>query len=156
MNCILFGHRNAPSSLREPLKAEILKLIDEERINKFYIGNNGDFDYLGQCVLREVACARAGVNFYIVLSFMGETALSGEQGATVFPEGLETAPPKFAIYKRNEWLIKNAACAIVYVESEISNCYRLMCKAARRGVRITNLAAQNKWQKMNGVKGGKE
>ncbi len=140
MNCILFGHRNAPSSLRAELKAEILKLIDERGVNRFYIGNNGNFDYLGQCVLREIVHARANVNFYIVLSFMGEIALSGEETVTIYPEGLETVPPKFAICKRNEWLVKNGAFAIVYVESKISNCYKLMCRAARRGVHITNLA----------------
>ena len=143
MNCSLFGHRTASFSLRIPLKISILKLVEEQKVKNFYVGNNGNFDYLAQSVLSEITNTRTDVNYYIVLSQMGETALSGNQEATLFPEGLEVTPPKFTICKRNDWLIKNSEYAIVFVEREISNCYRLMKKAMRNGLKITNLAV---WQ----------
>lgn len=143
MNCSLFGHRTAPSGLRSALKTSILKLIEEQKVKNFYVGNNGNFDYLAQSVLSEITNTRKDVNYYIVLSQMGESALSGNQEATLLPEGLETAPPKFAMCKRNDWLIRNSDYAIVFVQGEISNCYKLMKKAMRNGLKITNLAT---WQ----------
>ncbi|MBQ2773058.1 MAG: hypothetical protein IJF45_01785 [Clostridia bacterium] len=142
MNCCLFGHRTASSGLRMPLKTSILKLIEEHGVKTFYVGNNGNFDYLAQFVLSEITNARSDVRYYIVLSAMGETTLSDNGEVTLFPEGLETTPPRFAIYKRNDWLIKNSQYAIVYVETEVSNCYKWMKRAMRKGVKILNLAVQ--------------
>ena len=44
MNCSLFGHRTVSFSLRIPLKISILKLVEEQKVKNFYVGNNGNFD----------------------------------------------------------------------------------------------------------------
>ena len=139
MRCILFGHRNAPESVLGTLRDVILSLVREGGECEFFVGNNGNFDYFSQCVLRDAHKSGVPLRYGIVLSFLGERALSGEQGATVFPEGLEQALPKFAISKRNEWLIKNADCAVVYVKNKISNCGKLLEKTLARGIRIIHI-----------------
>ncbi len=136
MICTFFGHRDTHESIRACVKKLISELIEKEKTVRFYVGNNGKFDYIVQCVLRELISEGASLEYDIVLSRLGEKALNGEQGATIFPEGLESSLPKFAISNRNEWLIKQADIVIACVSFKTSNSYRWVEKAQKRGVRI--------------------
>ena len=139
MVCTFFGHRDTPDAMREKVKAAILGLLREEQDVEFYVGNNGSFDFVVQDVLSELKRRGFYLRYKIVLSFLGEKALGGEQEATFFPEGLENSLPKFAISRRNEWLIKNANAAIVYFDFQASNSYKWIEKARKRGIKILYL-----------------
>lgn len=51
MNCSFFGHADTVSDIKSRLKEEILKLYYSEEIECYYVGNNGNFDFLVQSVL---------------------------------------------------------------------------------------------------------
>lgn len=144
MFCTFFGHQNATDEVKALLKETIVNLIQKEGVRKFLVGNNGNFDFYVQCVLSELKNERYDICFDIVLSHLGEKALSQNQSETVFPEGLEKALPRFSISKRNEWLIKNSSFLIVYVVHTFSNSYKWMQKASKRGLKIINLADQKR------------
>ena len=139
MNCTFFGHRDAPSNIKSNLEREIMSLSNKG-VKHFYVGNNGNFDFLVQTTLNKLANQNPNVKYSIVLSHISETALNGEQEKTVFPEGQELALPKFAVSKRNEWLLKNSSVVIAYVINHSSNSYRIIEKARRKGLKIINLA----------------
>ena len=139
MNCTFFGHRDAPSNIKPNLERTILSLSDKG-VKHFYVGNNGDFDFLVQMTLNKLANQNPNVKYSIVLSHISEIAINGEQGKTIFPEGQELALPKFAVSKRNEWLLKNSSVVIAYVKNRSSNSYRIIEKAKRKGLKIINLA----------------
>ena len=139
MVCTFFGHRDTPCSARESLTKEIYNLI-EGGVTEFFVGNNGGFDLIVQDVLEEISIKNTNIKYSIVISKISEAAISGFQHATVFPEGLELAIPRFAISKRNEWLLKNSQILIAYVKHKGTNAYNLLQKAARLGLKIINLA----------------
>ena len=139
MVCTFLGHRDTPSSVRARLIKEIHNLIDEG-VTEFLVGNNGGFDLMVQGVLEEASRKNPKIKYSIVISKLGEAAISGTQNATLFPEGLELAIPRFAISKRNEWLLKNSQILIAYVKHKGTNAYNLLQKAARLGLKIINLA----------------
>ena len=138
MICTFFGHKNAPVSVKEALKTEILRLVDEGVV-EFYVGNNGNFDYYVQEVLLYISTIRQDIKFSVVISYLNERVMNKMDNLSLFPEGLEKALPKFAISKRNEWLIKNSDIAIVYVKNRFSNSYKIMMKAIKKGVMVVNL-----------------
>lgn len=140
MICTFFGHKNTPNDVKDDLKDAIVELIETQHVKKFYVGNNGNFDFLVQNVFIELQQERKDIEFYIVLSFLGERALTNHQSITIFPEELECIPPKFAISKRNDWMLKHSSFAIFYVEYSFSNSFRWMQKAEKRGIIIQNLA----------------
>ena len=140
MVCTFFGHRDAPYTIREELRGAILKLINEEGVKKFYVGNDGGFDCLVQRVLQEITEIRKDITFSVVLSRISENVLSGDQEKSIFPEGMEAAPYRFAIAKRNEWMIAHSTHAIVYVCHESSHCARWLDRATRKGLRVRNLS----------------
>lgn len=43
-SCTFFGHRIIDSSVENIVRTTIRKLIEEENVKKFYVGNNGMFD----------------------------------------------------------------------------------------------------------------
>ena len=140
MICTFFGHRDTPDEIRKALTETIKKLTTEEDELLFYVGNNGKFDYLVQIVLSEIKKEDKSIDYCVVLSYLGEHALSNQQENTIFPEGLENVPPRFAISKRNEWMLKNSDCVITYTAHKFSNSYKLIQKALKRGLRVINLA----------------
>ena len=54
MNCTFFGHRDAPSNIKSNLEREIMSLSDKG-VKHFYVGNNGNFDFLVQTTLNKLA-----------------------------------------------------------------------------------------------------
>ena len=138
MVCTFFGHKNAPASAKKILKTEILRLVDEGVV-EFYVGNNGNFDYYVQEVLLDISTICPDIKFRVVISYLNERVMKKMDNFSLFPEGLENALPRFAISKRNEWLIKKSDVAIVYVKNTFTNSYKLMVKAIKKGIKVINL-----------------
>ena len=141
MICTFFGHRDADDSIKAKLKDTILQLI-KEGVTDFYVGNNGAFDFYVQTVLKDITKEHK-VNFSVILSNVNEMSIGADQSYTIFPEGLEKALPKFAISKRNDWMINNSQIAITYVNHHFSSSYKWLEKARKKGVKIINLGTYN-------------
>ena len=139
MVCTFFGHRDAPLTIADRLENEILALA-EKGVETFLVGNNGNFDFMVQNILNRISKSRNNMRYMIVLSRISECAISGNQSFTTFPEGFEKFHPKFAISKRNEYLIKNSNIAIVYLKDKYSNCFKWTNKAISNGLTIINIA----------------
>ena len=52
---------------------------------------------------------------------------------TVFPEGIETVPRRFAIEYRNKWLIEHSDIIITYVEHSFGGAAKLKALAKKKG-----------------------
>ena len=139
MTCTFFGHASFSQPIFDKLEQVLLALIDSG-ISSFYVGNNGQFDYSVQYVLNKISQARSNFKYSIVLSRLNESALSGVQSKTIFPEALEFSIPRFAINKRNNWMINNASMVVCFVTNKISNSYKWVEKARRKGLKIINIA----------------
>ena len=138
MICTFIGHRDTPNSLMESIKKAIIELINNG-IKDFYVGNNGRFDFLVQTALAEISKTNSAINCRIVLSYINEMAISGNQELTVFPEELSSVPKRFAISKRNEYLLKKSSVIICYVNNTFSNSYKYMEKARRKGLTVIRI-----------------
>ena len=51
----------------------------------------------------------------------------------------EHIPPRFAILKRNEWMIDNADLVIAYVDHRYGGAYKSLLFAQRRKKKIINI-----------------
>lgn len=134
-----FGHRDTPTNIKVPLK-KTLELMIQEGVKDFFVGNNGNFDYLVQEALEDNIKQGADINMTVVLSYVDEQAIRANQIFTIYPEGLEKTPHRFAISKRNDWLISKADIVVVYVKHNLSNAHKWLDKANKKGCRVINLA----------------
>ena len=53
MVCTFFGHKDASECIYEDLRATIIKLTNEG-VKDFFVGNNGNYDYMVQKALVEL------------------------------------------------------------------------------------------------------
>ena len=44
--CTFFGHRDTPKKIEPILKSTLIDLIENKKVDLFYIGNQGNFDYM--------------------------------------------------------------------------------------------------------------
>ena len=139
MICVLFGHKDASEKIKCKLENCIIDILSENEYVVFYAWNNGNFDRMAQCVLEDLSTRRPALNYLLYLSKIDEVSLGGSQTRTVYLESLHKVPKRFAISKRNDFLIKNADMALIYVNNRFSNTYKISERLKKRGVRIINI-----------------
>lgn len=129
--CTFFGHSNCPD-LSAELKDAVMRLV-EVGVDMFYVGNQGRFDAQVQRVLSEL-----GVRYTVVLAYLPKAA-NGELGDTVFPEGLELVHPRFAIDRRNCWMLERSEYVVTYVRHGWGGAAKFAALAERQGKQIIRL-----------------
>ena len=58
---------------------------------------------------------------------------------TIYPEGIETAPKRFAIDYRNRWIVGQADIVVAYVRRSFGGAAKFVDMAERQGRTIINL-----------------
>ena len=136
--CTFFGHRDSPSSIRGVLSAEIERLINEKDVNTFYVGTQGNFDRMAYSVLAELRKRYQHIKVYRVLAYMpklGDT----DTYDTIVPEGIETTYPRYAIIKRNKWMIDHSDYVIAYVTHTFGGAYQAVVRAKRKKITVISV-----------------
>ena len=58
---------------------------------------------------------------------------------TLFPDGMESVPKKYAISKRNDWMIQHSDYAVCYVHKITGGAAKFREKAEKKGLRIIDV-----------------
>ena len=122
---------------------QVENLITEYGVNIFYVGNNGQFDHLVAAVLRELKSRHPQISYSIVLAYLPEREKEHNQLSyteTIYPEGLEDTPPRFAISKRNQWMVMQSDYVIAYVEHSFGGAAQFTEYARKKHRMVINLA----------------
>ena len=142
-SCTFFGHQIINKDIKELLMCQIEKLITEYGVNVFYVGNNGQFDDLVAEVLRKLKSRNPQISYSIVLAYLPEREKEHNQPSyteTIYPEGLEDTPPRFAISKRNKWMVQQSEYVIAYVEHSFGGAAQFTEYARKKHRMVINLA----------------
>ena len=138
--CCFFGHREVTHNIRPKLTAIIEKLITEDDVTEFYVGNQGQFDNMVYFVLNELKAKYPQIRYTVVLAYMPDEHIKDVYGNdTLFPDGLETVPRKYAISKRNAWLIQHSGFAVCYVHKITGGAVKFREKAEKRRLQIIDV-----------------
>ena len=138
--CCFFGHREVTHNIREKLTAIIERLITEEGVTEFYVGNQGQFDSTVYSVLKELKGKYPHIRYTVILAYMPDEHIKEVYGEdTLFPDGMESVPKKFAISKRNDWMIQQSGFVVCYVYKITSGAAKFREKAAKKGLRIIDV-----------------
>lgn len=116
--CTFFGHRDCPNSIKPKLHDVLKDLIEKEKVDLFYVGNHGAFDAMVRTQLRELEQRYPNIRYAVVLAYLPQKSSEFDPqdfSDTIFPEGIETVPKRFAISWRNRWMLKQADYVVTYV-----------------------------------------
>ena len=144
MTCCFFGHRDTPSYIADQLLPLLCRLVEERKIDLFLVGNEGAFDRMAASALAELKKEHPSVRCYTVLAYMPKAQSKPLALKTIYPECLECVPKRFAIDRRNRWMIKQSDMVICYVRTSISNSARYVETAKNDGKTVLNLAEDAK------------
>ena len=135
-----FGHRDVTHDIRAKLQFIIEQLITEEQIYNFYVGHQGQFDSMVYSILKELKVKYPQIRYTVVLAYMPDEHTKEVYGEnTLYPDGLETVPRRFAISKRNEWMISHSCIAVCYVHKITGGAAKFREKAVKKGLKVIDV-----------------
>ncbi len=140
--CAFFGHRNCPDDLRKALFSVIENLIINENVHTFFVGTHGRFDktaYEVLCSLEE----KHSIEIKVVLAYLNQkkNSIYYDLQKTIFPDCISKTPKRFAISKRNHFMLNRVDFIVCFLENPISNTYTYIEKAKKKNIKIINLGS---------------
>ncbi len=139
--CCFFGHRKLYADISSKLKTQIEDIILNNNVQHFYIGNNGAFDMTVIKTLNELS-QKYNITYSIVIAYLPtkhENCYPYDISKTLYPEGIEQTPKRFAISWRNEWMIERSDYVISYIINSYGGAYKFTEIAKRKGKQVIYL-----------------
>ena len=109
------GHDNVQEvdKVREWLGIVMDQFRDEETVT-CYLGGYGGFDRLAASVVRQKQRKNPNFQAVLIIPYLDRKYDKWGYDYTLFPP-LESVPPRYAILRRNEWMVEQADVVIAYV-----------------------------------------
>ena len=146
MTITFFGHSNClfNDDIKEQLKNILVGEIIKNPTCKFYLGGYGDFDGLCLRTLKDLKNDFPDIELIFITPYLDKNYSKLELAKyyyddVIFPP-IESVPRKFAILKRNEWMVKQADLVIAYVKYSWGGAAKALEYAKRKKKRIINIA----------------
>lgn len=89
----------------------ILPALIEGGATTFYLGGYGDFDSLAAAAVRRQKTKYPNIEAVLVLAYLNREMDASRYDGTTYPP-LETVPPRYAIVRRNEWMVRESDVVI--------------------------------------------
>ncbi len=140
MVCTFFGHSECYGLDAAVVRGAIEALI-KQGITEFLVGNHGQFDGMVFSCLQNLSKDYPEISYSVALAYLPTHRQEYDlyMGHSFYPEGQELGPAKFAIERRNRYMIASADICLCYVNHAFGGAYKFTCMARRSGLRIFNL-----------------
>ena len=86
----------------------------ENGTDEFFLGGYGGFDYLCAAVLRNLKKSYPQIRLILILPYLNSSMITDGYDETLYPP-LESVPKRFAISRRNEWMVRECDTIVAYV-----------------------------------------
>ena len=138
------GHSDYISSIEDEQRLLTFlteKIGDEDA--ELLIGDYGRFDAFAWECGKKYQEIHPRTKIVFVTPYLQPTKRENDQyDAIVYPP-LEHIPLRFAILRRNEWMVEQADCVIAYVRHEWGGAYKTYCHAQKKQKEIYHLAEKS-------------
>ena len=144
------GHSciTASAEVKEKVKEQMRKCIASTERVTCYLGGYGDFDNICAVACNELKRENSNIEIVFVTPYLKCTQNTKSNNknigvcvydSSVYPP-IENVPLKFAILKRNEWMIEKANLVIAYVKYTYGGAYKTLQIAKRKKKDVINIA----------------
>ena len=142
MTATFFGHGDAPQEIFLTVETLLKNLIEKEGVHRFYVGNHGNFDRIVSNILSKLRVIYPQITCYVVLAYMpqAKTENAWQNLNTILPYEIAAAIPRFAISKRNEWMLENSEVVVTYVRRSFGGAAKYKEMAIRKRKRVIEIA----------------
>lgn len=106
-------------------------------VDTFYVGNQGGFDAMVYGCLKQLRKRHPHILVAVVLAYLPAQGSEDGVADTMYPE-IE-GHPKFAIARRNRWMIEKSGHCVCCINYTWGGAYKFARQAKRRGLTVINL-----------------
>ena len=140
MTLTFFGHKDTPKEIEPTLRTTLVDLIENHGATEFYVGNNGNFDTMVRRQLENISQTYP-ITYNVVLAYLPtKKSEYDDYTNTIYPEGIETIPKRFAISYRNKWMIRQADAVVTYITHTYGGAWQFKVIAQRQGKMVIELS----------------
>ena len=125
-------------SVRQWLSDTVTELI-KNGADKFYLGGYGGFDQFAAASVWDMKTKYPDITSVLVLPYLDRKMNADHYDYTTYPP-LEEVPRRFAISKRNEWLVDKSDVVIAYVTHDWGGAAVTLDYARRKKKAVLNYA----------------
>lgn len=143
------GHSNFISEQGDESRLlSLLEEISEGHQIDFYLGGYGNFDHFAKECAKKFKEKHPSARVIFITPYLNNALyerkdyFEKEYDEIIYPE-IESVPLKFAISKRNEWMVKQADYVIGYVCTHYGGAYKALLYAHKHKKPYTNLNKGN-------------
>lgn len=140
--CTFFGHRDTPDDIKPILEQILVDLIENKNVSLFYVGLEGNFDGIVIKALKELVKKYPHIKYYVVLAYMPKERdedMFLEKYETIYPDELEKTPLRFAIHKRNRWMVLKSDYVVTYIRRNIGGAAIFKELAEKKNKNVINI-----------------
>ena len=110
----------------------ILPSLIEGGATTFYLGGYGTFDQLAAASVKRQKAVYPTIEAILVLPYLNRNVDASDYDRTTYPP-LEKVPPRFAIVKRNQWMVEQADVVISAVTHDWGGAAKTLHHARQKG-----------------------
>lgn len=137
--CTFFGHSECYGLDATVLRSAIEDLI-QRGVDHFLVGNQGQYDRMVYVCLKQLCTKYPNIQYSVVLAYLPTQKCAYDDFSdAIYPEGMELGLPKFAIGRRNKWMIEASGYCLCYIDHTWGGAYQFAQQAKRRGLTVINL-----------------
>ena len=115
MTVTFCGHSTVyPLDLVQRWLHEVIEGLIVRGARKFYLGGYGTFDQMAAAAVWEQKRTHPEITSVLVLPYLDRKVSATEYDYTTYPQ-LENVPRRFAISRRNRWMVENSDVLVAYV-----------------------------------------
>ncbi len=131
---------------KEYLENCLLKIINDNADCTFYLGHYGNFDYYCFEILSKLKLIYKDIQLvfvtpYITKGYFKLEKLSTECDETLYPP-IENVPPRYAIIRRNMWMVENSNLLVCYINHTFGGAYKTYKYAINKKITTINIYNQ--------------
>ena len=138
------GHSTYVSNEQDKIKIlEILENLGKNEHLDFYLGGYGNFDSFARQCAKEYQRKHSDSRLYFITPYLDDSYSKLEYATdlydgTIYPE-LENVPKRYAISKRNEWMVNHSDYVIAYISHTFGGAYKTLLYAKKHHKPFTNI-----------------
>ena len=134
------GHKDVFDA--ETIKNRLISIVKQliiEGADTFYLGGYGMFDTLAARVIHDLKPSFPDIRSLLIIPYINRNYDISLYDETLYPP-LENVPMKFAIKRRNEWMVDRSEIVVSYVLHGWGGAATTLAYAERKKKRIIYIA----------------
>lgn len=131
------GDYNYDNDIKDRLSSTVEDLI-KQGADTFLLGGYGNFDMMSAHIVYQLKQKYPYIKSILIIPYLNKEYNTDYYDETEYPP-IEKVPMRYAIIKRNEWMIDQSDTVISYVKHDRGGAYKTLQYANKKRKTVINL-----------------